>query len=211
MLELSHEAVMWNAPGKAAALYAAGDDDEVHAFLNCALPRPPFREFPGRHRAPDLLTMVFADAGWRIPDMLTAMQHTNDLFFGTASQIRMPRWSARRVALAGDAAHAPSFLTGQGASIALVGVYLLAGALAGPSHVEGFAAYEARTREFVTLHQELAGHVCPTLFPVTAGDLNQRDDRLRRLIVLPPRLGRPDACSIVGDHSSASSRWPSLP
>ncbi|MZD07072.1 FAD-dependent oxidoreductase, partial [Streptomyces sp. SID5785] len=38
---LAHETVMWNAPGRAAALYAVGDRPEVHAFLTVARPEPP--------------------------------------------------------------------------------------------------------------------------------------------------------------------------
>ncbi|MCZ9338746.1 FAD-dependent oxidoreductase, partial [Streptomyces sp. TRM76130] len=30
---LSREVVLWNTPGKAGALYAVGDHDELHAFL----------------------------------------------------------------------------------------------------------------------------------------------------------------------------------
>jgi 2-polyprenyl-6-methoxyphenol hydroxylase-like FAD-dependent oxidoreductase len=69
---LSHETVMWNTPGRAAALYAAGDDDEVHAFLNFAHPQPPFDAFPSPEAQRDLIATVFADAGWEVPGMLAA-------------------------------------------------------------------------------------------------------------------------------------------
>ncbi len=62
--------------------------------------------------------------------MVAAMRDTDDLFFDTAGQIRMPRWTQGRAALVGDAAYAPSFLTGQGTSLALSGAYVLAHALA---------------------------------------------------------------------------------
>lgn len=62
--------------------------------------------------------------------MLKALPDADDLFFDAVSQIRMPRWSEGRVALVGDAAFAPSFLTGQGTSLALVGAYMLAHSLA---------------------------------------------------------------------------------
>jgi 2-polyprenyl-6-methoxyphenol hydroxylase-like FAD-dependent oxidoreductase len=177
-------------PGRAAALYAVGDDDEVHAFLNFALPEPPFHAFPNLEAQRDLLATVFADAGWEVPGMLAAMRDT-DLFFDAVSQIRMPRWSSGRVALVGDAAYAPSFLTGQGTSLALVGAYMLAGSLAGRDHAEGFAAYEQSTREFVTVNQGLVGEGGATLFPTTAAALEQRNDRLRNLSAMPPAQGRP--------------------
>jgi 2-polyprenyl-6-methoxyphenol hydroxylase-like FAD-dependent oxidoreductase len=190
-LGLSHETVMWNTPGRAAAFYAVGDTDEVHAFLNFAHPEPPFDAFPNPEAQRDLVAAVFADAGWEVPGMLTAMRDADDVFFDAVSQIRVPRWSSGRVALVGDAAYAPSFLTGQGTSLALVGAYMLAGSLADQDHAAGFAAYEHDTREFVTLNQELVGKGGAALFPTTAQALEQRNDRLRKLSAMPPANGRP--------------------
>ncbi|MFE0205012.1 FAD-dependent monooxygenase [Streptomyces sp. NPDC058985] len=188
---LSHESVMWNAPGRAAALYAVGDDDEVHAFLNFARPQPPFDAFGSPDAQRDLFAEVFADAGWEVPGILTALQDADDVFFDAVGQIRMPRWSSGRVALVGDAAYAPSFLTGQGTSLALVGAYMLAGSLADRDHAAGFAAYEHGTRDFVTLNQNLVGQGGATLFPTTARALEQRNDRLRDLSAMPAPEPRP--------------------
>ncbi|TDE56155.1 FAD-dependent oxidoreductase [Nonomuraea mesophila] len=188
---LSHETVMWNTPGRAAALYATRDDGRVHAFLNFARPEPPFDAFPNPEAQHKLLAEVFADAGWEVPGMLAAMRDADDVFFDAVAQIRMPRWSSGRVALVGDAAHAPSFLTGQGTSLALVGAYMLAHSLAGRDHTAGFAAYEQGTRAFVTLNQGLVGEGGATLFPTTAEALEQRNDRLRKLTAIPSSAGRP--------------------
>lgn len=190
-LGLSHETVMWNTPGRAAALYAVGDDDEVHAFLNFARPEPPFDAFGSPDAQRDLLAEVFADAGWEVPGILTALRDADDVFFDAVGQIRMPRWSSGRAALLGDAAHAPSFLTGQGTSLALVGAYMLAGSLADRDHAAGFAAYERGTRDFVTLNQNLVGQGGATLFPTTARALEQRNDRLRGLSAMPAPEPRP--------------------
>ncbi|ANB04528.1 FAD-dependent oxidoreductase [Streptomyces ambofaciens] len=190
---LSHETVMWNIPGRAAALYAVGETDEVHAFLNFAHPRPPFDAFHDAGARRRLLSDVFADGGWEVPGLLAALHESDDVFFDAVGQIRMPRWSSGRVALVGDAAYAPSFLTGQGTSLALVGAYMLAGSLAAASgdHAAGFAAYERDTREFVTLNQELVGEGRATLFPTTPEALEQRNERLRRLSTLPSAEPRP--------------------
>ncbi|QXE35612.1 FAD-dependent monooxygenase [Streptomyces sp. GMY02] len=188
---LSHETVMWNTPGRAAALYAVGEDDEVHAFLNFARPKPPFEAFRNPEAQRDLVAAVFADAGWEVPGMLAAMRDADDLFFDGVGQIRMPRWSSGRVALVGDAAYAPSFLTGQGTSLALVGAYMLAASLADRDHTAGFAAYEQGTREFVTANQGLAGEGGATLFPTTAEALEQRNERLRGLRTMPTAGGQP--------------------
>ncbi|MEQ6026027.1 FAD-dependent monooxygenase [Streptomyces salinarius] len=180
-LGLSHETVMWNTPGRTAALYAVGDDDEVHAFLNFARPHPPHDAFGDPRAQRDLVAEVFADAGWKVPDILAALDDADDLFFDAVSQIRMPRWSSGRVALVGDAAHAPSFLTGQGTSLALIGAYRLAGALADADHTAGFAAYERGARDLVTRTQDRVGAGGGTLFPTTAEALEQRNERLRAL------------------------------
>lgn len=189
---LSHELVLWNTPGKAAALYAVGDGDELHAFLNFHRPEPPFGALrsPGAQR--DLVAAAFAGAGWEVPGMVSAMRDADDLFFDTAGQIRMPHWSSGRVALVGDAAYAPSFLTGQGSSLALVGAYMLADALAANrDHTAAFAAYERDFREFVDRNQALVDNGAATLFPTTVRALEQRNTMLRGLVTMPSAAANP--------------------
>ena len=88
----------------------------------------------------------------------------------------MPRWSSGRVVLVGDAAHAPSFLSGQGTSLALVGAYVLAGELATHTDpVEAFTSYERITRPFVEANQALAGSGGSFLLPRTPEELDARN------------------------------------
>ncbi|MYU14262.1 FAD-dependent oxidoreductase [Streptomyces sp. SID8361] len=189
---LSRELMLWNAPGKAAALYAVGDNDELHAFLNFHRPRPPFDALRNPDAQRDLVATVFADAGWEVPGMVNAMRDADDLFFDTAGQIRMAHWSSGRVALVGDAAYAPSFLTGQGSSLALVGAYMLANALATHrDHIAAFAAYERDTREFVAMNQALVDNGAARLFPTTQQALEQRNTMLRALVTMPAAPVRP--------------------
>ena len=96
-LGLSHEGVMWNAPGRAAALYAVGDHPQVHGFLNFALPEPPFAAFRDPAAQRELVAAVLADDGWEVPDMVRAMRTADDLFFDVISQICIPTWSRGRV------------------------------------------------------------------------------------------------------------------
>lgn len=189
---LSHELILWNTPGKAAALYAVGDNDELHAFLNFHQPDPPFDALRNPDAQRDLVATVFAGAGWEVPAMVNAMRDADDLFFDTAGQIRMPHWTSGRVALVGDAAYAPSFLTGQGSSLALAGAYMLAHALAtNRDHTAAFAAYERDVREFVAMNQALVDNGAATLFPTTAQALEQRNTMLRTLVTMPPTTPRP--------------------
>ncbi|MFE1009808.1 FAD-dependent monooxygenase [Streptomyces sp. NPDC058794] len=189
---LSHEVLMWNTPGRAAALYAVEDADEVHAFLNFAGPEPGYEVLRDPEAQRDLVATTFADAGWEIPAMVAAMRRASDPFFDTVSQIRMPRWSSGRTALVGDAAYAPSFLTGQGSSLALVGAYVLAASLAAHrDHTAAFAAYERDLRGFVELNQAQVTEGDAALFPTTAAALERRNARLRALTASPPATGRP--------------------
>ncbi|GGV76774.1 oxidoreductase [Streptomyces griseoloalbus] len=189
---LSHEVLIWNTPGRAAALYAVGDSDELHAFLNFAHPAPPREILRDPEAQRDLVARTFAGDGWDIPHMVAALRHADDAFFDTVSQVRMPCWSSGRVALVGDAAYAPSFLTGQGSSLALAGAYMLAGSLAAHrDHTAAFAAYERETRGFVELNQAQVGEGDAALFPTTAEALEKRNNQLRGLTTLPPATGRP--------------------
>ncbi|MFF7494534.1 FAD-dependent monooxygenase [Streptomyces rubiginosohelvolus] len=197
---LVRETTMWNAPGRAAVLYAVGDgDDAVHGFLTFARPQPPLDAFRDPEAQRGLVEGVFADAGWEVPGMLAAMRTADDLFFDVVSQIRMPRWADGRVALVGDAAYAPSFLTGQGSSLALVGAYMLAGSLAAErDHTAAFAAYERDSRTFVTLNQDLVGTGDALLFPTTSRALEERNALLRGLAAAPPAAeGRPAHAALV--------------
>ncbi|GCD42891.1 oxidoreductase [Streptomyces paromomycinus] len=130
-------------------------------------------------------------AGREVPGMLAALREADGLFFDGAGQIRMPRWSSGRAALVGDTASAPSFLTGQGTSLALVGACPLAGSPAGRDRTAGFAAYEHCSRAFVALNQAQAGHGGATLVPTTARALEQRNTMLRGLATRPATEGRP--------------------
>ncbi|MFD7234023.1 FAD-dependent monooxygenase [Streptomyces syringium] len=189
---LSREVMLWNTPGKAAALYAVGDNDELHAFLTFHQPEPPFDALRNPDAQRKLVATAFAGAGWEVPGMVNAMHDADDLFFDTAGQIRMPHWSSGRVALVGDAAYAPSFLTGQGSSLALAGAYMLADALATDrDHAAAFAAYERGVREFVAMNQALVDNGAATLFPTTVRALEQRNTMLRGLVTMPSAPARP--------------------
>jgi 2-polyprenyl-6-methoxyphenol hydroxylase-like FAD-dependent oxidoreductase len=66
-------------------------------------------------------------------------------------------WAHGRVALLGDAGFCPSPLSGQGTALALVGAYVLAGALATePDPATAFASYERTLRPWVERTQALA-------------------------------------------------------
>ncbi|ALG08710.1 FAD-dependent monooxygenase [Kibdelosporangium phytohabitans] len=195
---LSHEGVVWNAPGRSGVLYAAGDNDHVHAFLIFTRAEPPLAAFRDPAAQRDVTASAFAGDQWEIPRMVAAMRTADDLFFDVVSQIHMPSWARGRVAVVGDAAHAPSFLSGQGTSIALVSAYMLAGALAAqPDHTSAFATYERETRRFVELNQALATDGRSAVTPETAEALAQRNAALLDPDSFDGDTGRPEHSALT--------------
>ena len=86
-----------------------------------------------------------------------ALEETSQLYYNELAQIRMPRWSAGRVGLVGDAAHCASPFSGQGTSLALVGAFVLGRELARYPDQPGlaFELYERRMRPFVLMNQDM--------------------------------------------------------
>lgn len=123
------------------------------AFLGNAISNPRDRE-----QQQKILEDQFAKSGWETSRLLQEMKHSKDFYFDMAAQIRMSSWSQGRVVLVGDAGYAPSPMSGQGTSLALIGAYVLAGELAAANgnHVVAFSHYESLLRSFVEKNQKLA-------------------------------------------------------
>lgn len=176
---LAHEGVVWNTPGRAAVLYAHEPDDRMHGFLVFRQEEPPFSAFRDPEAQRELVAATFHEHTWHIPRLVAAMREADDLFFDIVSQIHLPTWARGRVTLVGDAAHATSFLSGQGSSVALVGAYILAGELAHHTdHVDAFAAYERRMRPFAEQNQALATSGGTMTVPGTQDMLDARNEAL---------------------------------
>lgn len=106
-----------------------------------------------------LLKKEFADAGWQAQRLLDSMGQADDFYFQDIAQIRMAKWSNSRVVCLGDAAFAPTPLTGMGTSLAIIGAYLLAGELSKLDHDEhparALEAYEDMFRPYVEESQKI--------------------------------------------------------
>jgi 2-polyprenyl-6-methoxyphenol hydroxylase-like FAD-dependent oxidoreductase len=105
-----------------------------------------------------LIEEVFADIGWKMPQIIEAMKESSDFFFDSMAQIHMPTWSKGRIALVGDAAYSATPMSGQGTSIAIAGAYVLAGELleANGDYRTAFSQYEKQMRPFIDENQALA-------------------------------------------------------
>jgi len=180
-LGLSHGAMFYAEPGRAAGVFVVQDSDKMFVMLNFATEKPPFVGHADREEQIERTAAVFAAGGWEVPRLLDELRHADDLYFDTVSQIRLPQWSKGRVVLVGDSAFAPSFQSGQGTSIALVSAYVLAGELAAhQSPTEAFAAYERVVRPFVEANQGLAikAKGASPLLPRTQEELDMRNRML---------------------------------
>lgn len=164
-----HTALNYSEPGRGIYLYRPTDKNEAFAFflftqkekLDCG------PQEPARHK--EILAQGMQGMGWKAPELVAKAMDVSDLYFDAVSQIRMPSWSKGRVALLGDAAFAPSFLTGQGTQLALTSAYLLAGELkqAQGDHERAFGAYEAALKPLVEATQKQIGHTGPLMVPKT--------------------------------------------
>ncbi|MEV6635478.1 FAD-dependent monooxygenase [Actinoplanes sp. NPDC051470] len=188
-LGLAHEGLLWSTPGRMAAIYAPGCSPTLHGFLMAKRPIPPLAELRDVAAQRALMTEIFGGEGWLVPRLLDGMRAADDVFFDVTSQIRMPVWSRGRVGLAGDAAHAPSFFSGQGSSIALVGGYVLAGELASAPPEVAFKTYEQKTRDFVRQNQALADDGASMLAPSTTRALWFRNHVLLKVAPLLEATG----------------------
>lgn len=145
---------MYLAFGKRAFFgYQVHDDGTGGWFAN--LPRkesitPAQAKAVGAEEWLRVLREVFADD--RIPALQMLRKcHPEDLVItGALEDIpSVPTWSRGRMVLIGDAAHATSPSSGQGASLAAESAVVLAKCLRDLPHDEAFAAYERLRRERV--------------------------------------------------------------
>ena len=164
-----HTALNYSEPGRGIYLYRPTDKNEALAFflftqkkkLDCG------PHEPARHK--EILAKGMQGMGWKAPELVAKAIDVADLYFDAVSQIRMPSWSKGRVALLGDAAFAPSFLTGQGTQLALTSAFILAAELkrAQGDHERAFGAYEAALRPLVESTQKQIGRTGPFAIPRT--------------------------------------------
>ena len=109
-----------------------------------------------------LLRKRFGNSGWECPQILDALDASNELYFDRVSQIRMDPgqglWTSGRVALIGDAAFCVSLLAGQGSALAMAAAYVLAGELyrAGGDYATAFGRYQKLFAPFIEAKQKAA-------------------------------------------------------
>lgn len=175
--DLDGWALMHAIPGgRLAMLRPDRDPHEAKAILS-------FRSEPFAYDRRDIEAQKkiirdrFTDTGWRMPEILQALDTSEDFFFEAIAQVKMQSWSRGRVVLLGDAAYCGSPLSGHGTAMALVGAYILAGelALADGDHEVAFARYADEMREHVKAGQQLPPGSIKLMSPMTRPGIWLRD------------------------------------
>ncbi len=190
--ELGERMLMTDTVGRVGWAYTAVDGRVGAMFAERTDAASTERPVPDRER----LQRDFAGLH---PQVDRALANAPESFYDDlAAQAIAPRWSRGRVALAGDAAHAPSLLAGQGTSLAIAGAEALARSLraAGP-HVEvGLVEYERRWRP--TAEQvQLAGRRSASFF-APANRVQLRIQQIARRAVTLPGASLFAARSVLG-------------
>ncbi|MGV9383819.1 FAD-dependent monooxygenase [Nonomuraea sp. NPDC003707] len=184
-LGLDRWELIYPTPGKVVNLYSTRQSAAKAQFI---FPTPAVlpdrRDVAAQQR---LVAETFAGAGWESATLLAAMPHSPDFYFDSASQVRLDRWSAGRIALVGDAAHSPSPLSGQGTSLALVGAYVLAGELkaAGGDHRVAFARYQEEMSGYVDVNLSLGESNAKQMVAGSTRQIRMQTTMMRMVSHLP--------------------------
>lgn len=154
--EKDSEIARWyNAPGGRSVLLRPDQKGTTRVVLTIQTP-PSGKEDLSVEQQKAFMRETFADAGWETERVLTGMDQSDDFYFDVISQVKMEQWSKGQVVVLGDAAWCVTPLGGKGASLALIGAYVLAGELSQANHLEqALQAYESIMRPYVEEIQDI--------------------------------------------------------
>ncbi|WP_033343026.1 FAD-dependent monooxygenase [Catenuloplanes japonicus] len=147
--------------GAGAGLIGLDGSGTARAYLGFESEEPVSFDHRDEAAQKRLLTERAAGLGWVVPQILEHLRDASGFHFDARIQVIMEHWTKGRVALVGDAGYAVSLTTGQGASMAMAGAYVLAGeiAAAGDDPSAGIARYEDGIRAYVLRSQAVAREV----------------------------------------------------
>ncbi|MGW4367226.1 FAD-dependent monooxygenase [Nocardia takedensis] len=179
---------MHSLPGVTIGLRPDADPGTCKAFVVLRVPADPaLRRDVAAQQA--LLRAELADAGWRAPEILAALPDAADFYFDELARIDVPELAAGRVTLVGDAGYCGSPLSGMGTAMALVGAYLLAGALtADPNDLVGAVRRYARDiTPFLDQAKKLPGGGIAMMVPASGFGVRMAKVMARAMVSKPMR------------------------
>ena len=202
VFDVWNENVSWNVPGKAAVLFSTSDRSQANAFLEFLTDNPPYDRMRSDQDVRALFRETFDGYGWEVPRLLELLEQADDLFYDGTTYVDLENWSQGRVGLVGDAAYGPSFFTGQGGSLAMVGAYVLAVELLKTNdHAAAFANYEAVMRPFVVANRALIEPSIAFLHPRTQAEIDHRNEEINQPVLAVGEAGQEAHVSIeLPDH-----------
>lgn len=160
---------LWhNAPGS-RLLMTRPDDNSNRGALSATGPKykTQMREMLQEDTATQKAKWreLFTGTGWRSQEILDGMDAATDFYMQEIVQVRLPtyhNYTEYNTVLVGDAAYAPSPISGMGTSLAIIGSYILAGEIATTAAssgnkdlAEACKTYEDRMRPLVDRAQKL--------------------------------------------------------
>lgn len=150
-------------PGRLTGAYCSNREGEIVTFLMYRAEDK--GNIPREQRLPEL-KQVYAGMGWITQRLLDDVPNPDAIFMDTMTQIQMSSWYQGRIALVGDACGCPTSLSGQGASMAMGGAYVLADALHNAScYDDAFLHYQGQVKPFVERHQKNARGIAKAFLP----------------------------------------------
>jgi 2-polyprenyl-6-methoxyphenol hydroxylase-like FAD-dependent oxidoreductase len=149
IFELERCEIVYFDKGKLVTAYAVGN----HSYA-CLAFKSEMEMLP-QDNLQTVFEKQFQGIDWEVPRLVSLMKESDECYFNSIAQVRMPNWSKGRVALIGDAAHSTQ---GMGTSLAMVGAYVLAREIdeSNGDYALAFDRYEKNMRKFVEVSQDLA-------------------------------------------------------
>jgi 2-polyprenyl-6-methoxyphenol hydroxylase-like FAD-dependent oxidoreductase len=170
--------VIYREPGKLAMIYPTKNAVNAGVIFRSSKLDYDYKDH-AQHK--QILKDNFKNGSWKIPEILNAMLHSDDLYFDEVCQIHMPTWTKGRVALVGDAAHTTSFPTGMGTSLAIQGAALLAKELyTNDDYNVAFARYNDTYRPYVESVQTRIVRGLDWLVPETEEGIQEAIERFKK-------------------------------
>lgn len=177
---ISHDGgvALYHEPGRLAGLFPFRQ--AVNALMVFRSPKLDY-DYKNQQQHKEILKENFKHSGWRIPEIMDAMVHTDNLYFDEVCQIHMPTWTAGRVALVGDAAHTAGFPTGMGTSLAMEGATILAKELSQQENYHtAFAKYNETYKPYVEEVQSRITRGLNWLVPSTEAGIREAIERFAK-------------------------------
>lgn len=185
-INLHNWSLAYSEPGRTIGTRSILGNDKVMAFFSFRAGQPAYdwRDIEAHKR---IVLTRGSGMAWEAAQLLAQIETAPDFYFDACTQVILNRWSRGHVAMLGDAAYCASPLSGHGATLAIVGAYILAGELARASgdHKHAFAAYERILRPWVNNIHRGASRQGTLMTPDTAHGIRLRNQTVRLAQHLP--------------------------